>query len=149
MLNSAITCKFDNCNAQFTNIYSLRRHILSKHYTSETKLASSITSKRINDTVSNTNASDFSDVTLTISNFHSNNSSERQENIYNMIETNNSVSVESERFDIDVYQSIVFKSALSTIVKMYADLTLSRETILKIIKTISKTYVGNMIGSTY
>lgn len=52
-----------------------------------------------------------------------------------------SVSVESEKFDIDVYQSIVFKSALSTIVKMYADLTLSRETILKIIKTISKTYL--------
>jgi len=61
MLNSTATCKFDNCSDQFTNVYSLRRHVLNKH--------SSIISKRINDTVFATNASEISDATSTIPHF--------------------------------------------------------------------------------
>jgi hypothetical protein len=66
--------------------------------------------------------SDFSDATSTISNFNLNNFNEGQEKIYNMIKTNDSIN--DEKFDTDVYQSTVFKSALSTVVKMYADLIL-------------------------
>lgn len=54
-------------------------------------------------------------------------------------------SVNDEKFDIDIYQSTVFKSALCTVVKLYAGLTLSRETILKIIKTVSETYLVTSI----
>lgn len=142
MLNSTITCKFDNCDDQFTNVYSLRRHVLNKHI-SETKLASNITSKQISDIVFDTDASEFSDATSTISNFNSNNSNEGQEKIYKTIEMNDSVN--DEKFDIDIYQSTVFKSALCTVVKLYAGLTLSRETILKIIKTVSETYLATSI----
>lgn len=144
MLNSAITCKFDNCNNEFTNVYSLQRHVLNKHYIPETKLASNISSKRINDTVIGANVSDFSDATSAIPDFDSNNCNEGRKKIFhNMIETNDSIN--NEEFNIDVYYSTVFKSALSTVVKMYADLILSRATIHKIITTVSETYLATCI----
>lgn len=139
MLYSTITCKFDNCNDQFTNVYSLRRHVLSKHYIPQTKSTPSIISRRVN-TVSGINASDFSDTTSIISNLDSNNSNEGQKKIENITETNNSIS--EETFNIDIYQSTVLKSALYTIIKMYSNLTLSRETIYQIIETISETYLA-------
>lgn len=139
MLNSTVTCNFENCNDQFTNVYSLRRHVLTKHYIPETK-ASSITSSitSINDTSFSHNTSDATSIIL---NVDSHNFNEGQEKIYNMTEMDSI----NKQFDIDVYQSIVFKSALSTIVKMYADVTLSRETILKIIKIVSETYLATCI----
>lgn len=118
MLNSTVTCKFNDCNDQFTNVYSLRRHVLNKHYISKTKLASSITSKRINDTAFDTNSSKVS-ATSTSAILNWNKSNKCQDKIDNMIETNDPVN--DEKFDIDIYQSTVFKSALSSVVKMYAD----------------------------
>lgn len=109
MLNSTVACKFDNCNDQFTNVYSLRRHILNKHCVLETK-ASSIITKQLNDTVLDINASDCYNAILSVPTFDSNNS-EGQEKIYNIIETNNSIN--NNKFDIDIFQSTVFKSALS------------------------------------
>lgn len=141
MLNSAITCKFDNCNDKFTNVYSLRRHVLNKHYISETKSASSISSKRTNDAI--IDASGFSDVTSAIPNFDPNNSNENPKKIDNTIETNDFI--KNEKFNIDDYHSIVFKSALSAIVKIYADLTLNRKAIYKIIKIVSETYLTTCI----
>lgn len=126
MLHSAVTCKFDNCNNEFTNVYSLRRHILNKHLCSKVEIASSISSKGINDTVIATNDSDFSYATSSILHFDSNNANENRTKIYDMIETNDFKNFEA--FNIDEYNSTVFKSALSAIVTMYADMTLSRRT---------------------
>lgn len=144
MLNSPIMCKLENCNDEFTNVYSLRRHVLSKHYISDqTKSASSINSKQENDSVIDANAADFSDITSTISHFDPSNCNENSEITDNIIETNSTIT--NKKLNIDDYQSIVFKSALSAAIKIYADFTLSRKSINKIIIIISKTYLNTCI----